>query len=104
MVDGEEALLYVCEIPQADINNIIDESVERDHEYGMVIQDPTKVPQSPVFVLQPKDTIFDLARREVINYISITCLGVLMQIAYVLCVFLGKVFKRRLVVKGVKYI
>ncbi|XP_045114342.1 contactin-like [Portunus trituberculatus] len=75
MVDGEEALLYVCEIPQANINNIIDESVERDHEYGLVIEDPTKVPQGPVFDLQPVDKIFDLARREVINYISVTCLA-----------------------------
>lgn len=75
MVDGEEALLYICEIPQANLNNLIDESVERDHEYGLIIEDPTKVPHAPVFTLQPKDTIFDLARREVINYISVTCLG-----------------------------
>lgn len=75
MGDGEEALLYICEIPQVNLNNLIDESMERNHEYGLIIQDPTKVPQSPVFTLQPKDQIFDLARREVINYISVTCLG-----------------------------
>ncbi|XP_050730835.1 contactin-like isoform X1 [Eriocheir sinensis] len=75
MGDGEEALLYICEIPQANINNLIDESVERSHEYGLIIQDPKKVPQSPVFTLQPKDKIFDLARREVVNYISVTCLA-----------------------------
>lgn len=75
MVDGEDALPYICEIPQANLNNLIDESVERNHEYGLLIKDPKKVPRAPVFVLQPKDTIFDLARREVINYISVTCLG-----------------------------
>ena len=82
MVDGEEALLYICEIPQANINNIIDESVERDHEYGLVIEDPTRVPQGPVFTLQPVEKIFDMARREVVNYISVTCLGELMVAVY----------------------
>lgn len=86
MVDGEEANLYICEIPQANLNNLIDESVERNHEYGLVIQDPTKIPRSPVFTLQPEDIIFDLARREVINYISVTCLGGLMQTVYIFVV------------------
>lgn len=84
MVDGEGTLLYICEIPQANLNNLIDESVERNHEYGLIIKDPTKVPHAPIFTLQPKDTIFDLARREVINYISVTCLGECCCILYML--------------------
>lgn len=75
MVDGEESLLYICEIPQANLNQLIDESVERDHEYGLVVKDPTKIPRSPVFVRQPENTMFDLMRREVINYLSIMCLA-----------------------------
>ncbi|KAG0716945.1 Contactin [Chionoecetes opilio] len=75
MVEGEEALLYICEIPQSNANNLIDESSERSHEYGLVIDDPAKVPHAPEFTLQPEDAIFDLARREVVNYISVTCLA-----------------------------
>lgn len=75
MVDGEDSLLYICEIPQANIKLLIDESVERDHEYGLVIKDPTKIPRAPVIVKQPVNTMFDLMRREVINYVSVMCLG-----------------------------
>lgn len=75
MVDGEDSLPYICEIPQANLNMLIDESVERDHEYGIIVKDPTKIPRAPVITKQPEDTIFDLARREVIDYISVMCLG-----------------------------
>lgn len=75
MVDGEDSLLYICEIPQANLNMLIDESVERDHEYGIIVKDPTKIPRAPVITKQPEDTIFDLARRSVVNHTSIMCLG-----------------------------
>lgn len=75
MVDGEDPLLYVCEIPQANLNNLYDESIERSHEYGLIISDPEKVPRGPAIIKQPRNTMFDLARREVINYVSVMCLA-----------------------------
>ncbi|KAK8720533.1 hypothetical protein OTU49_013266, partial [Cherax quadricarinatus] len=75
MVDGEEPLLYICEIPQGNIDMLIDESVERDHEYGFLVKDPTKIPRAPIIVTQPKNTMFDLVRREVINYVSVMCIA-----------------------------
>lgn len=75
MVDGQDTLLYICEVPQANLNMLIDESVERSHEYGIIVRDPRKVPKGPKIITQPKDRMFDLARREVINYVSVMCLG-----------------------------
>ncbi|XP_042239978.1 contactin-like isoform X2 [Homarus americanus] len=75
MVDGDDPLLYMCEIPQRNLNLLIDESVERDHEYGIIVKDPKKIPRAPVIVKQPVNTMFDLVRREVINYVSMMCLA-----------------------------
>ncbi|XP_045597115.1 contactin [Procambarus clarkii] len=75
MVDGEEPLLYICEIPQANIDMLIDESTERDHEYGFLVKDPTKIPRAPIIVKQPTNAMFDLVRREVINYVSVMCIA-----------------------------
>ncbi|XP_027207013.1 contactin [Penaeus vannamei] len=75
MVDGQDTLLYICEVPQANLNMLIDESVERSHEYGIIVRDPRKVPKGPKIITQPKDRMFDLARREVINYVSVMCLA-----------------------------
>ncbi|KAK7072713.1 Contactin-3, partial [Halocaridina rubra] len=75
MVEGEDLLLYICEIPQSHLSLLIDESIERDHEYGLIVTDPTQIPRGPAIIKQPTDTMFDLARREVINYVSMMCLA-----------------------------
>lgn len=80
MVDGQDTLLYICEVPQTNLNMLIDESVERNHEYGIIVHDPRKIPKGPKIVTQPKDRMFDLARREVINYVSVMCLGMYFQL------------------------
>ncbi|XP_076057553.1 contactin isoform X2 [Oratosquilla oratoria] len=75
MVSGEDKLLYICEIAKTSLEKLIDEDQERDHEYGIIVSDPEKVDMGPVFTKQPEDAIFDLVRRVVINFISMTCLA-----------------------------
>lgn len=68
-------MLYICEVPRDRLAMLVDEDTERSHEYGLVLKDPAKIPHGPVMIHQPDDTIFDLVRRQVINYVSIMCLG-----------------------------
>lgn len=75
METGEDLLQYICEVPLANIGQLMDEDEERDHEYGVIVKDPTKVPRAPKIIKQPKDGIFDLVRRSVVNYITLSCLG-----------------------------
>lgn len=75
MVEGEDPLLYICEIPQANLNMLIDESVERGHDYGVVIDDPAKIPRGPAIIRQPENAMYDISRNKVIKYVSIMCLA-----------------------------
>ncbi|KAK4306056.1 hypothetical protein Pmani_022099 [Petrolisthes manimaculis] len=75
MVSGEDLLPYICEVPRDRLAMLVDEDTERNHEYGLVLKDPTKIPRGPIMIHQPEDTIFDLVRRQVINYLSVMCLA-----------------------------
>ncbi|KAA0195696.1 hypothetical protein HAZT_HAZT002034 [Hyalella azteca] len=74
-VDGEEELQYICEVPLNMVGWLQETLVERTSEFGVIVIDPKKVPHSPVFIKQPKSAMFDLVKRDLINYVSITCLA-----------------------------
>ncbi|KAF2368731.1 Fibronectin type III [Trinorchestia longiramus] len=74
-VEGDEALQYICEIPLKLVQRLKENLVERTSEFGVYVSDPRKVPHAPVFTQQPKDAMFDLVKRDIINYVSITCLA-----------------------------
>ena len=48
---------------------------ERTHEYGEPIGDPRYYPMGPFFIRQPNNTVFNQARRKIINDVSIRCIA-----------------------------
>ena len=75
MMRGDEELLYICEVPVDMIDILQDQYVVRTPEFGINVDDPEKIPRSPQFVKQPEDAMFDLVKRDSINFVSMTCLG-----------------------------
>nr|CAG4651561.1 EOG090X0064 [Triops cancriformis] len=69
-VDGRDPLLYICEVPytQASLLNVQD----RTHAYGMPNMDPDKLPRGPHFVLQPQPAVFDLTKRQLVDFVTLT--------------------------------
>ena len=75
METGEDMLQYICEILISQLSKLMDEEEERDHEYGVMVKEPNKIPRAPKIIKQPEDGIFDLVRRNDVNFVTLACLG-----------------------------
>lgn len=75
MVRGDDLLQYICEIPVAMLDRLEEQLIVRTPEFGIEVSDPRKIPRAPEFVKQPTDAMFDLVKRDLINFVSMMCLG-----------------------------
>lgn len=75
-IEGIEPSEFVCEIRSNRLTDFTLDSYEvRDYEYGVIVTDPKYLPRGPKFIHQPDPAMFDLLKMDVINHVSITCLG-----------------------------
>lgn len=72
---GDELHQYICEIPLSQVKMLKENLVVRTSEFGVDVRDPKRIPRAPVFIKQPESAMFDLVKRDLINYVSVTCLG-----------------------------
>ena len=70
-VTGNEKLLYICEAPISSLHSLVED--DRTFEYGLVIDDPLKIPRGPYFIEQPTNEVFDLTNRDQLNRVSFNC-------------------------------
>lgn len=70
-VTGSELLLYICETPMQKLRYLLND--DRSYTYGMDIENPDKIPRGPFFIKQPRDVVFDLSKRSILNDISVSC-------------------------------
>lgn len=69
--DGDQTLPYICEIPKAQIYQIV--RVTRGYDYGQAEIDPSNLMMGPKFTLQPVSTVYDL--QSTVTSMSFTCLA-----------------------------
>ncbi|XP_022915290.2 contactin isoform X1 [Onthophagus taurus] len=72
-VRGDEPLKFICEANLFSLQRLLGDN--RTYTYGIEIKDPKKIPRGPFFIQQPKDVIFDVSRRQVLNQIVLSCLA-----------------------------
>lgn len=76
MVDGRTPQEFICEVRSNRLSTVLlDSEEDRDYEYGIWVQDPKYLPRGPKIIHQPESAMFDLLKRDVIDHVSITCLG-----------------------------
>ncbi|XP_076362349.1 contactin isoform X1 [Tachypleus tridentatus] len=72
-VSSTEELAYICEVHQEDVNEIV--IMDRNIDYGIIVNDKRKLPKGPSFLQEPEDGVFDLSGRNQVNYISLRCVA-----------------------------
>lgn len=71
-VRGDELLLYICEAPVTNLQNLVQD--ERTYTYGVEVDNPEEVPRGPYFIRQPEDKTFDVGKKDsTSNDISLGC-------------------------------
>ncbi|XP_076173707.1 contactin-like [Ptiloglossa arizonensis] len=70
-VTGRDKLLYICEAPISTLHNLLED--DRTYQYGVEIDDPSKIPRGPYFIKQPVDKVFDVSKRKISNDVSLSC-------------------------------
>lgn len=72
-VDGKDPLLHICEIAVNQVNLLDVE--DRTFQYGIVVNDITRIPRGPFFIQQPVPVVFDLTRRKTLNQVTLSCIA-----------------------------
>lgn len=72
-VRGDEPLLYICEANIASLQRLVTD--DRTYEYGIEVDNPEKIPRGPYFINQPQDYTFDLTKRKIVDYATLSCLA-----------------------------
>jgi hypothetical protein len=52
---------------------------DRTFQYGIVVNDITKIPRGPYFIRQPVPVVFDLTRRKTLNQVTLSCIDQLVS-------------------------
>jgi hypothetical protein len=48
---------------------------DRTFQYGIVVNDITRIPRGPYFIRQPVPVVFDLTRRKTLNQVTLSCIA-----------------------------
>lgn len=70
-VTGYDLMLYICEVPLAQVPYIDQHIDDRDFDYGLEVDDVRKILKGPYFIQEPEDVVFDLSRNILRSYVSL---------------------------------